>query len=82
MTNAYVANIVTGKDGETLTVKYKDGEKKVVVTPDTAIAALAPGNKSELKAGAKIIISAGRSSRMARCWRKSCMSAATSRRRM
>ena len=45
-----------GKDGETLTVKYKDGEKKVVVTPETVIAAAAPGNKSELKAGAQIII--------------------------
>jgi hypothetical protein len=58
MTNAYVGSKVTGKDGETLTVKYKDGEKKVVVGPDTAIAAVAPGNKDELKAGAQIIIMA------------------------
>ena len=56
MTNAYVANRVTGNDGETLTVKYKDGEKKVVVTPETVIAAAAPGNKSELKPGTPIII--------------------------
>lgn len=56
MTNAYVANRVTGKDGETLTVKYKDGEKKVVVTPETVIAAAAPGDKSELKPGTPIII--------------------------
>jgi hypothetical protein len=58
MTNAYVGTKVTGKDGETLTVKYKDGEKKVVVAPDTVIAAVAPGNKDELKAGAQIIIMA------------------------
>jgi hypothetical protein len=58
MTNAYVGNKVTGKDGETLTVKYKDGEKKVVVGPDTVIAAVAPGNKDELKPGAQIIIMA------------------------
>ena len=58
MTNAYVGSKVTGKDGETLTVKYKDGEKKVVVAPDTVIAAVAPGNKDELKAGAQIIIMA------------------------
>ncbi len=58
MTNAYVGSKVTGKDGETLTVKYKDGEKKVVVGPDTVIAAVAPGNKDELKAGAQIIIMA------------------------
>jgi hypothetical protein len=56
MTNAYVANMVTGKDGETLTVKYKDGEKKVLVTPATVIAAAAPGSKSELVAGASIVI--------------------------
>ena len=56
MTNAYVEDIVTGKDGETLTVKYKDGEKKIVVTPQTVIAAAAPGSKDELKPGAQIII--------------------------
>lgn len=56
MTNAYVANIVTAKDGNTLTVKYKDGEKKIAVTPQTVIAAAAPGNKNELKAGTQVII--------------------------
>ena len=56
MTNAYVANIVAAKDGETLTVKYQDGEKKIIITPETVIAAAAPGNKDELKAGAQIII--------------------------
>ena len=56
MTNAYVESAVQGKDGETLMVKYKDGEKKIVVTKDTAIAAAAPGSKDELKAGAQVII--------------------------
>jgi hypothetical protein len=56
MTNAYVADIVTAKDGETLTVKYKEGEKKVIVTPETVIAAVAPGKKEELTAGTQIII--------------------------
>jgi hypothetical protein len=56
MTNGYVANAVTVKDGDTLMVKYKEGEKKVVVTKDTVIAAVAPGNKDELKAGTPIII--------------------------
>ena len=56
MTNAYVENVVTNKDGETLMVKYKDGEKKIIVTPETVIAAAAPGNKDELKAGTQIII--------------------------
>jgi hypothetical protein len=56
MTNAYVASRVQAKDGETLTVKYKDGEKKIVVTPKTVIAAAAPGNKDELKVGAQVIV--------------------------
>ena len=56
MTNAYVESVVEAKDGETLMVKYKDGEKKIVVTPQTVIAAVAPGDKSELKVGTPIII--------------------------
>jgi hypothetical protein len=56
MTNAYVQNMVIGRDGETLTVKYKDGEKKVIVTPQTVIAAAASSNKEDLKVGAQIII--------------------------
>ena len=56
MTNAYVGNQVASKNGETLTVKYKEGEKQVIVGPDTVIQAVAPGNKDELKAGAQIII--------------------------
>ncbi len=58
MTNAYVESMVAAKDGETLMVKYKDGEKKIVVTPQTVIAAVAPGKKEELKAGTNIIIMA------------------------
>jgi len=56
MTNATVAQTVAGVDGQVIDVKYKDGEKKVVVTPDTAIVAFVNGEKSEIKPGAKIII--------------------------
>jgi len=56
MTNAYVTTAVKEKDGEVLTVKYKDGEKKVVVPPDTPVVTFVAGDKSELKPGAKIII--------------------------
>ena len=56
MTNAYVTSVVKEKDGEILTVKYKDGEKKVIVTPQTVIAAAAPAKKEEIKAGTPIII--------------------------
>ena len=58
MTNAYVENIVTGKDGDAVMVKFKEGEKKIMITPQTAITAVAPGNKDELKAGTQIIIMA------------------------
>jgi hypothetical protein len=56
MTNAYVENIVASKEGQTLMVKYKDGEKKIIITPQTVIAAAAPGKRDELKPGAQIII--------------------------
>jgi len=55
MTNATVAQQVTGTDGQTLTIKYKDGEKKVTVGPDTPVVTYVPGEKSDLKAGARII---------------------------
>jgi hypothetical protein len=58
MTNAYVESSVTEKDGQAVQVKYKDGEKKIIVTPATAVTAVAPGNKEELKPGAQIIIMA------------------------
>ncbi|OKO75702.1 hypothetical protein [Bradyrhizobium sp. NAS96.2] len=56
MTNATVAETVQGADGQNITVKYKDGEKKVVVPPGTPVVTFVSGDKSELKPGAKIII--------------------------
>ena len=56
MTNAYVESMVASKDGETLTVKYNEGEKKIMVTPQTVIAAATKGDASELKPGVHIII--------------------------
>jgi hypothetical protein len=55
MTNATVAEQVAGNDGQTLMIKYKDGEKKVTVGPDTPVVTYVPGEKADLKAGAKII---------------------------
>jgi hypothetical protein len=56
MTNATVDNMVTGTDGRTITVKYKDGEKKIIVPPEAPIVKYVPSNKDALKAGAKIFI--------------------------
>jgi hypothetical protein len=55
MTNATVAETVAGNDGHTLMVKYKDGEKKVAVSPNTPVVTYVPTDKSDLKAGAKVI---------------------------
>jgi hypothetical protein len=56
MTNATVAETVKGTDGQNILVKYKDGEKKVLVPPGTPVVTFVAGDKSEVKAGAKIII--------------------------
>jgi hypothetical protein len=55
MTNATVAESVVGNDGHTLLVKYKDGEKKVVVPTETPVVTYVPADKSDLKPGAKVI---------------------------
>jgi hypothetical protein len=55
MTNATVAETVVGNEGHMLTIKYKDGEKKVAVTPDTPVVTYVPAGKSDLQAGAKVI---------------------------
>src|SRR6187431_3086742 len=49
MTNATVDQSVAGNDGHTLLIKYKDGEKKVVVSPDTPVVTYVPADRSELK---------------------------------
>jgi hypothetical protein len=54
MTNAAVAQMVKGVNGDEITLKYKDGEKKILVTPETIIVTYVPGSRDELKPGAKI----------------------------
>jgi hypothetical protein len=56
MTNGTVDQTVASVDGPVLMVKYKDGEKKIVVPPDAVILAYMAGDKSELKPGARIAI--------------------------
>ena len=55
MTNATVAQTVAGIDGDILLIKYKDGEKRVLVFPDTPVVTYVPADKTDLKAGAKVI---------------------------
>jgi hypothetical protein len=58
MTNANVDQVVTAVDGQTLTLKYKDGEKKIFVAADTPIVAYVRGDNNDLKPGAKVFIAA------------------------
>ncbi len=60
MTNATVAQMVKRVDGQDITVKYKGGEKKIVVLPQTRIVTFVPGDRSELKPGVKIFIASAR----------------------
>jgi hypothetical protein len=55
MTNATVEQAVVGNDGHILNIKYKDGEKKVVVSAETPVVTYVPADKSDLKPGAKVI---------------------------
>lgn len=58
MTNGNVEQTIASSDGQVLTLKYKDGEKKIVVPADAPIVVYVPGEKSELKPGASIFIAA------------------------
>ena len=60
MTNANVEQTVAGVDGQLLSVKYKDGEKKLLVTPETVVVTYVPGNKDELTPGTKIFVGAAK----------------------
>jgi hypothetical protein len=56
MTNGTVDETVAAVDGQVLTVKYRGGEKKIVVPPDAVIQAYSVGDKRELMPGAHVAI--------------------------
>jgi hypothetical protein len=60
MTNANVEQTVAGVDGQMLSVKYKDGEKKLLVTPETAVVTYVTGDRSDLKPGTKVFVAAAK----------------------
>jgi hypothetical protein len=55
MTNGTVGSLVVS-NGRTMTVKYKDGEKKIVIPQDVPIVALEAGDRSLLVPGAKVVM--------------------------
>jgi hypothetical protein len=56
MTNATVDSEVASNDGQVLMMKYKDGEKKIIVPPTTAIVTYAPATKADLVPGAVVFV--------------------------
>ena len=60
MTNGAVGDLA-GTDGRTMTVKYKGGEKKIIVPPDVPIIALAPGDRGLLQTGVHAVVYAPKS---------------------
>ena len=60
MTNGNVEQAVTGVDGPVLSVKYKDGEKKLVVTPQTVVVTYEMGKREEIQPGTRIFVAAAK----------------------
>jgi len=58
MTNANVEHVVTAVEGQTLALKYKDGEKRIFVPANTPVVVYVQGDQSDLKPGAKVFIAA------------------------
>jgi hypothetical protein len=56
MTNATVAQVVATPQGRSMTLKYKDGEKTVVVPDGVPIVTFKPGDRTLLVSGAKVIV--------------------------
>jgi len=56
MTNATVDSIVAGIDGQEVLVKYKDGEKKIVIGRDAKLRAYVAGERADLVPGARIAV--------------------------
>jgi hypothetical protein len=56
MTNATIANKVQSTDGQTVTVTYKGGERKIIIPANVPIVALVPADKSDIKSGATVFV--------------------------
>ncbi len=56
MTNATIAEVVTAPEGRVLTLRYKDGEKRVLVPDSAPVVKAAPADRSMVVAGAHVFI--------------------------
>ncbi len=60
MTNATVATVAAAGDGQTLTLKYKDGTQDIRVKPGIPVVTFAPGDRADAKVGAKVFMGAAK----------------------
>ena len=58
MTNANIESSAQVSGGNELTLKYKDGEQKILVTPQTEFFTFDPGTRADLKPGETIFAGA------------------------
>jgi hypothetical protein len=58
MTNANIESSAQVSGGNELTLKYKDGEQKILVTPQTEYYTFEPGSRADLKPGETIFAGA------------------------
>ena len=56
MTNATLADSVQALDGQVVTMKYKDGETKIVIPKDVPIVTTKPGMRDDLKPGVAVVV--------------------------
>ena len=62
MTNATVANAVNAVDGQTVTVTYKGGEKKIDIPANVPVVAVVPASKDDIAPGAIVFVPTERQS--------------------
>jgi hypothetical protein len=65
MTNATVATVAAGSDGQTLQLNYKDkagvtGTQTIKVKPGTPVVTFLPGTQADAKVGAKVFVGAAK----------------------
>jgi len=60
MTNATVATVAPGGDGQTLKLDYKDGTQTIKVKPGIPIVTFLPGTQADAKVGAKVFVGAAK----------------------
>jgi hypothetical protein len=60
MTNGNIENQVVSNDGQTLMVKYKDGDKKIIVPANIQVVMFAPAAVADIKPGQKFFVPRGK----------------------